>query len=229
VPAPGLLANDSDGDGDGLTAVLTTPPTNGAISLNADGSFTYTPTLNFSGSDSFTYQANDGANNSNTADVTITVLSTEDPGLIYLPIIFNNHVQLPDLVVEEINVLPGGEIEVVITNQGHAPVGANFWVDLYINPDPLPTAVNQIWTQLADEGLVWGVDDLAALTPGGTLVLSSQDADAQYSNYSGSLASGTVIAVQVDSADVETDFGGVLEDHESLGEPYNNILVVTVE
>jgi uncharacterized repeat protein (TIGR01451 family) len=229
VPAPGLLANDSDGDGDGLTAVLTTPPTNGAISLNADGSFTYTPTLNFSGSDSFTYQANDGANNSNTADVTITVLSTEDPGLIYLPIIFNNHVQLPDLVVEEINVLPGGEIEVVITNQGQAPVGDNFWVDLYINPDPLPTAVNQIWTQLADEGLVWGVDDLAALTPGGTLVLSSQDADAQYSNYSGSLASGTVIAVQVDSADVETDFGGVLEEHESLGEPYNNILVVTVE
>jgi uncharacterized repeat protein (TIGR01451 family) len=229
VPAPGLLANDSDGDGDGLTAVLTTPPTNGAVSLNADGSFTYTPTLNFSGSDSFTYQANDGANNSNTADVTITVLSTEDPGLIYLPIIFNNHVQLPDLVVEEINVLPGGEIEVVITNQGQAPVGDNFWVDLYIDPDPLPTAVNQIWTQLADEGLVWGVDDLAALIPGGTLVLSSQDADAQYSNYSGSLASGTVVAVQVDSADVETTFGGVLEEHEILGEPYNNILVVTVE
>jgi hypothetical protein len=89
--------------------------------------------------------------------------------------------------------------------------------------------VNQIWTQLADEGLVWGVDDLAALIPGGTLVLSSQDADDQYSNYSGSLASGTVIAVQVDSADVETTFGGVLEEHESLGEPYNNILVVTVE
>jgi hypothetical protein len=227
VPAPGVLANDSGGAG--LAAVLDAPPTNGTISLNADGSFTYTPTLNFNGTDNFTYYASDGVNSSNTAIVTITMLPSVEQGMIYLPIIFNNYVQLPDLVVEEINVLPGGQIEVVITNQGNAPVGDNFWVDLYINPDPLPTAVNQIWTQLADEGLVWGVEDLAALIPGGTLVLSSQEAVAELSHYSGSVASGAMIAVQVDSANVETTFGGVLEDHELLGEPYNNILVVTVE
>ena len=69
----GVLDNDTDPDGDTLTAVLVTGPTNGTLTLNADGSFTYTPTDNFIGTDSFTYTANDGALNSNTATVTINV------------------------------------------------------------------------------------------------------------------------------------------------------------
>ena len=48
-------------------------PTHGTLTLNADGSFTYTPALNFNGTDSFTYKANDGTVDSNTATVTITV------------------------------------------------------------------------------------------------------------------------------------------------------------
>lgn len=46
VPAPGVLANDSDPDNNSLTAKLVTPPTNGAVNFNADGSFAYTPSLN---------------------------------------------------------------------------------------------------------------------------------------------------------------------------------------
>ena len=45
----GVLANDSDANGDTLTAVLVTPPASGTLALAADGSFGYTPTNNFIG------------------------------------------------------------------------------------------------------------------------------------------------------------------------------------
>ena len=59
-PPPGVLANDTDVDGDALTASLVTQPAHGTLSLNADGSFTYTPDANYNGADTFTYAANDG-------------------------------------------------------------------------------------------------------------------------------------------------------------------------
>jgi Ca2+-binding RTX toxin-like protein len=73
VPAPGVLGNDSDTDGNSLTAVLDTPPTNGTLNLNADGSFDYTPDAGYIGSDSFSYHANDGTVDSNVVTVEITV------------------------------------------------------------------------------------------------------------------------------------------------------------
>jgi VCBS repeat-containing protein len=73
VPANGVMANDADLDGDPLTAALVTGPTNGSVTLNADGSFTYTPNADFKGADSFTYKVNDGADDSNVATVNITV------------------------------------------------------------------------------------------------------------------------------------------------------------
>ncbi len=76
--AAGLLLNDSDLDGDPLTAALVTGPSNGSLSLNADGSFTYTPNADFFGTDTFTYQANDGATDSNVATVKITVNEVND-------------------------------------------------------------------------------------------------------------------------------------------------------
>ncbi len=78
VAAAGVLANDSDVDGNPLTAVLVSGPTNGSLTLNADGSFSYTPNANYNGTDSFTYRANDGSVNSNVATVTITVNAVND-------------------------------------------------------------------------------------------------------------------------------------------------------
>ena len=78
VTAPGALANDSDGDGDSLTAVLTSGPVNGVLAFSADGSFTYTPNPDFYGIDSFTYIVNDGTEDSSPATVTITVNSVND-------------------------------------------------------------------------------------------------------------------------------------------------------
>lgn len=73
APAPGVLSNDSAAGGSSLTASLVAGPANGTLTLNANGSFVYSPNSGFSGSDSFTYQASDGAASSNVATVTITV------------------------------------------------------------------------------------------------------------------------------------------------------------
>ena len=78
VTAPGVLANDSDPDGNPLSAVLVSGPSHGTLTLNANGSFTYTPAANYNGSDSFTYRASDGTLQSSPATVTITVTAVND-------------------------------------------------------------------------------------------------------------------------------------------------------
>ncbi len=74
-----VLFNDSDPDGDNLTAVNASNPPGGTVVLSSNGGFTYTPDADFNGTDTFTYQANDGLANSNTATVTITVTPVNDP------------------------------------------------------------------------------------------------------------------------------------------------------
>jgi VCBS repeat-containing protein len=69
--AAGVLANDEDADGDTLTATLAVNVSNGSLTLNSDGSFTYTPTTGFHGEDSFTYTISDGAEASAPATVAI--------------------------------------------------------------------------------------------------------------------------------------------------------------
>src|SRR6185295_6063601 len=76
--AAGVLLNDSDLDGNALTATVVANVSHGALTLNADGSFTYVPTANYSGADSFTYKANDGTVDSNTVTVTLTVTAVND-------------------------------------------------------------------------------------------------------------------------------------------------------
>ncbi|MDQ3956414.1 MAG: Ig-like domain-containing protein, partial [Actinomycetota bacterium] len=78
VAAPGVLANDTDADGDALTAVAGPGPSDGDLTLNPNGSFVYTPDPNFDGTDSFTYRANDGHVNSAPATVTIDVTPLND-------------------------------------------------------------------------------------------------------------------------------------------------------
>ncbi|CAA9379182.1 MAG: T1SS secreted agglutinin RTX [uncultured Pyrinomonadaceae bacterium] len=82
VAAAGVLANDSDIENDSLTAILVSGPASGSLTLNANGSFAYTPSANFYGSDSFTYKANDGSLNSNTVTVTITVVPLNDAPVV---------------------------------------------------------------------------------------------------------------------------------------------------
>lgn len=75
----GVLANDSDGDGDALTAVLETNPEHGTLTLQANGSFVYTPEANFNGVDRFTYRLQAGGETTDPIEVTISVASVNDP------------------------------------------------------------------------------------------------------------------------------------------------------
>ncbi|APZ96606.1 tandem-95 repeat protein [Fuerstiella marisgermanici] len=78
VGAPGVLANDTDPEGQPLTASLVTGPSNGTLTLNADGSFDYAPAPNFHGTDTFVYVASDGISDSSPATVTIAVTAIND-------------------------------------------------------------------------------------------------------------------------------------------------------
>jgi hypothetical protein len=73
VPAPGVLANDLDADGDTLSA-SEVGGISGSLDLRPDGSFTYSPNGGFSGSASFTYRVSDGLSSSTTT-VTLTAIA----------------------------------------------------------------------------------------------------------------------------------------------------------
>ena len=86
---PGTLGQDSDlegdtitiadGDGNALNGISpVSDPLHGTLVLNADGTFTYTPTANFNGTDAFTYRISDGKGGFDTATVTIIVTAVND-------------------------------------------------------------------------------------------------------------------------------------------------------
>jgi len=83
-----VLANDSDPDGDaltitqinstGITVGNSVAITGGSVTLNANGTLTFTPTANFNGSPSFTYTVSDGNGGTATATVNGTVTPVND-------------------------------------------------------------------------------------------------------------------------------------------------------
>jgi VCBS repeat-containing protein len=87
--ATSVLANDTDAENDALTAVLVSGPSNGSLTLNADGTFSYTHDGSETTSDSFTYKANDGTEDGNTVTVAITV--TPGPDIISFAILDIDH------------------------------------------------------------------------------------------------------------------------------------------
>jgi hypothetical protein len=81
IAAPGLLANDTDGDNDALQIELVRPP-GGSVDIRADGSFTYEPYINSDGDDSFTYRVGDGLAWSAPVLVSIDVIAVNDPPIV---------------------------------------------------------------------------------------------------------------------------------------------------
>ncbi len=75
VSAPGVLSNDVDPESTALTASLVSDVSNGSLTLSPDGSFTYTPTIDFFGFDQFTYEASDGLLGSGPTIVDIEVIA----------------------------------------------------------------------------------------------------------------------------------------------------------
>ena len=76
LDAPGVIHNDLDIENDNLSVIIQNEPAHGSLELNIDGSFTYTPTLNFNGVDTFTYNLSDGyLTASATATITVTAVN----------------------------------------------------------------------------------------------------------------------------------------------------------
>ncbi|WP_255576404.1 Ig-like domain-containing protein [Comamonas sp. Y33R10-2] len=86
--APAVVTNEdtlatgqitvTDPDGGTPTFSLTTPPSNGTVSVNPDGSFNYTPNANYNGSDTFTVTVDDGKGGVTTVDIPVTVNPVND-------------------------------------------------------------------------------------------------------------------------------------------------------
>ncbi len=68
-----VLANDGDADGDPLTVIDASEPANGGVSINPNGTITYTPNSGYTGQDAFTYTIDDGNGGQATATVNVTV------------------------------------------------------------------------------------------------------------------------------------------------------------
>jgi uncharacterized repeat protein (TIGR01451 family) len=196
-----------------------------------------TPAVDLTGVSTITITVSDGADVISDTFVLHVTAGQEPQSYVYLPLMMSRRYPIgfaPDLVVERI-IATNSSVQVVIKNQGDLPVIDEFWVDAYIAPDPAPTAVNQTWDQLGAQGLVWGVtaDALPALRPGGLFTLSVQwqgqdtvgDAYfwAKLSEIHWPLPVGTPLYAQVDAANIDTTYGGVLESHEITGGAYNNI------
>ena len=158
VSGPGLLANDTDVDSANLTATKVTDPAHGTVTVNANGSFTYTPNANYSGADSFTYRVSDGTAASAAATVSLTVT--------------------PVVVVTSPSTVGAPDYSVIVGS-----TGTLFQVTSDFNPaSGVPTAtrvsvVNADGQVLSTTSTIAGGIGIAApvARPDGTLVLATYD------------------------------------------------------
>lgn len=80
TPVSGMMTASDPNEGDTITFTVLTEPANGTVdAIATTGSFTYTPSVDFLGDDSFTFKASDGFEDSNTATVTISVTEAATP------------------------------------------------------------------------------------------------------------------------------------------------------
>ncbi|AXY59742.1 VCBS domain-containing protein [Acinetobacter sp. WCHAc010052] len=107
ISSGSVLTNDSDADGDTLTAILVTGPAHGTLTLNTNGTFSYVHNGSETTSDSFTYKVNDGTVDGNTVTVQISVTPVNDA---------------PVAVADSFTVVEGGTISSgsVLTNDSDA-------------------------------------------------------------------------------------------------------------
>lgn len=138
---PGLLRNDVDANGDPLTAALETPPAHGTLNLNADGTFSYTPTAGYFGADSFTYRVSDGTLQSDPVTVSFNIL----PGANSVPVANADSYSATEDVTLVVNAASG-----VLAN------------DVDGNADPMTTTVV---TQPTKGSLVLNADGSFSYTP----------------------------------------------------------------
>ena len=133
VSAPGVLANDTDVDGDPLSAVLVTGPAHGTVALQPDGAFTYTPAADFFGADAFTYTVSDGGGASSPATVSIAVASTNDLPVATADTYATNEdtpltVSAPGVLANDTDVDGDALSAVLVTGPTHGTLRCSRWL-----------------------------------------------------------------------------------------------------
>ena len=123
VPAPGVLANDTDIDGDTLRAMLDTGTTQGTVTLFRGGAFRYIPNPGFSGVDSFTYHSFDGTVAGNTVTVSLNIAAPP--------------ANQPPVAVDDAYVtLPNAFVKLPVMSNDSDPDGSLDWTSLTIVSGP---------------------------------------------------------------------------------------------
>ena len=129
VAAPGVLANDQNPGGEPLSAVLVAPPVDGTLALAGDGSFTYTPTVDFATQDSFSYRADNGLV-SNVATVVIAIVDPDGPPVAVddsytTPVGQTLTVTAPGVLGNDVNPQPGSMTAVRAAGPAHGTLTLN--------------------------------------------------------------------------------------------------------
>lgn len=150
----------------------------------------------------------------------------------FLPIIIKDLASQPDLI-SSFSLSPANPsagqpvvVTVVITNVGNGSTGDGFWVDFYINPNPVPTVGNQRWDKLGStvspkQGIAWAIPS-PGLAPGASIILTSNGVgglapSGPQTIWSGSFVAGTQdLFVYADSFSLNgSPNGGIVESNES--------------
>ncbi|MDQ3177296.1 MAG: PKD domain-containing protein, partial [Actinomycetota bacterium] len=155
IPAPGLLANDSDVDGDALSTVAVAGPTHGTLTYDGGGAFTYVPALNFFGSDSFSYRSSDGLLSSKLAVVSITVRPVNDA-----PAVTDRAVETDEDTPVTIDLSGTDDDGDTLTISTTAPAHGRFIGDVY-TPDSNYNGPDSFTYTATDAG---GLSDTATVT-----------------------------------------------------------------
>jgi CSLREA domain-containing protein len=184
VSAAGVLANDTDGEDDSLNAIHVAGPPHGSLTMNSDGSFSYTPNANFNGTDSFTYKANDGSLDSNVATVTITVNAVNDAPVVSATPKTQSAVQYSDAISAV--TINASDIETPAPN---LTIAFSHTKDGVAAIAPLPAGMIQ-----GGVGGAWTVSGVAGV-PQGTYVITASVTDTGDGSAAASTSSDTFTIV----------------------------------
>jgi len=155
----GVLANDSDPDGDPLTVRVGVPPTVGTVELAADGGFVYTPGGGFAGVDSFTYLASDGTEEVS-ATVNLQIRRVDEPplawataapltGRVPLTVVFDGSGSSDDHNITEFAWTFGDGATATGATSGHTYFDAGTWVaELTVTDDGGATDTDTVAIQV---------------------------------------------------------------------------------
>lgn len=160
-----VLANDTDVEGDALTAVLVDGPAHGTLTLHAEGTFDYAPDAGFTTTDSFTYRPNDGAIDGNLVTVTLTRNAAPVAGADSLELVQEviTDVAAPGVLGNDSDADGGPLRAVLLTDPAHGSVWFNSDGSYTYFPD---------YEYHGPDSFTYAADDGAALSEPATVSIS---------------------------------------------------------